>query len=208
MASFITFEGGEGVGKSTQVSLVMEYLKNTNQEAILVRQPGGTQISEAVRAILLDPKNTEMCPECEALLYAAARAQLIKEVIKPSLDKGIIVVCDRHIDSSMAYQGYARNLGIDEIIKINEMAVGECVPDATIFIDLPHDKMFRSKASSLQLCDRLEAESQSFHEKVYEGFRMLAERFSNRIIRIIPCASKQETSKLIIDALKNKGVIS
>jgi thymidylate kinase len=205
--SFITFEGGEGVGKSTQVNRLMEYLRATGQPAVLVRQPGGTRISEAVREILLDKKNVDMCAECEALLYAAARAQLIYEVVIPALKEGKIVVCDRHIDSSLAYQGVARGLGIDEVLNINGMAVRGCEPDATVFIDLPHDRMFRSKQKAQELNDRLESESEAFHARVYDGFRQLADRFPERIIRIVPCQDKVETSEKIIGALRAKGVI-
>lgn len=204
---FITFEGGEGVGKSTQVSKLMEYLNETGQKAILVRQPGGTNISEQIRKVILDKGNSEMCPECEALLYAAARAQLMKEVIKPALKQGIIVICDRHIDSSLAYQGYARNLGVENVAKINEMAVGDCVPDATIFIDLPPEHTFRSREKSQAMNDRLELESADFHEKVYEGFLKLAENSDGRIIKITPCMDKSDTFLKILKALREKGVI-
>lgn len=204
---FITFEGGEGVGKSTQVARLMEYLKKSGQKAVLVRQPGGTKICEEIRKILLNPDNAEMCAECEAYLYAAARAQLMREVIIPADKDGVVVVCDRHIDSSLAYQGKARGLGVDEILKLNGLAVAGRSPDATVFIDLPHDKMFRSRQKSRDMNDRLEEESDAFHRKVYEGFRELAERFPDRIIRIEPCADRNDTSRKIIDALRAKGVI-
>lgn len=204
---FITFEGGEGVGKSTQVRLVMEYLAATNQPAVLVRQPGGTAISEKIRDILLSPESADMTAECEALLYAAARAQLIKEVIIPALDEGKTVVCDRHIDSSLAYQGEARGLGFEKVLQINEAATEGCPVDATVFIDLPHDKMFRSKKKSEALNDRFESETADFHEKVYEGFRKAAAKYPERIIRVSPCENKLCTSEKIISALREKGVI-
>ena len=153
---FITFEGGEGVGKSTQVAMLMEYLEKSGQEAILVRQPGGTKICEAIRDIILSTNNSEMCAECEALLYAAARAQLMREVIQPAIKKGVIVVCDRHLDSSLAYQGFARGLGVDQVQEINKMAIDGTDPDVTIFLDLPHDKMFRPKEKVQKYDDRLE----------------------------------------------------
>ncbi len=204
---FITFEGGEGVGKSTQVAMLMEYLEKSGQEAILVRQPGGTKICEAIRDIILSTNNSEMCAECEALLYAAARAQLMREVIKPAIKKGVIVVCDRHLDSSLAYQGFARGLGVDQVQEINKMAIGETEPDVTIFLDLPHDKMFRPKEKSKNMNDRLETESEAFHDKVYEGFRQLAKQYANRIVRIEPQTEKKQTSAAIIEALRSRGAI-
>lgn len=204
---FITFEGGEGVGKSTQVAMLMEYLEKSGQEAILVRQPGGTKICEAIRDIILSTNNSEMCAECEALLYAAARAQLMREVIQPAIKKGVIVVCDRHLDSSLAYQGFARGLGVDQVQEINKMAIDGTDPDVTIFLDLPHDKMFRPKEKSKNMNDRLETESEAFHDKVYEGFRQLAKQYANRIVRIEPQAEKKQTSATIIEALRSRGAI-
>ncbi len=204
---FITFEGGEGVGKSTQVRLVMEYLAATNQAAVLVRQPGGTPISEKIREILLSPESTDMTPECEAYLYAAARAQLVKKVILPTLAEGKIVICDRHIDSSLAYQGAGRELGIDEVADINKYAIRGCPIDATIFIDLPHDKMFRSRQKAEALNDRFEVETSDFHKRVYDGFRKAAEMYPDRFIRIEPCDDKNETAKKIIAALVARGLI-
>ena len=174
---FITFEGGEGVGKSTQVKLLMEYLAATNQAAVLVRQPGGTPISEKIRKIILSTDSADMTAECEAYLYAAARVQLVQQVIIPALNEGKIVVCDRHIDSSLAYQGAGRGLGIEEVADINKYAVRDCPVDATVFIDLPHDKMFRSRQKAEELNDRFEVETAEFHSRVYEGFRKAAEMF-------------------------------
>lgn len=204
---FITFEGGEGVGKSTQVKYIMQYLADSGQDAILVRQPGGTPISEKIREILLSPECAEMTPECEAYLYAAARAQLVQQVIIPALKEGKIVVCDRHIDSSLAYQGAGRGLGVDEVADINKYAIKDCPVDATVFIDLPHDKMFRSRQKSEALNDRFEVETNEFHKRVYEGFRKAAEMYPDRFIVIEPCQEKADTSAKIIAALRDKGVI-
>lgn len=204
---FITFEGGEGVGKSTQVKLLMEYLAATNQAAVLVRQPGGTPISEKIRKIILSTDSADMTAECEAYLYAAARVQLVQQVIIPALNEGKIVVCDRHIDSSLAYQGAGRGLGIEEVADINKYAVRDCPVDATVFIDLPHDKMFRSRQKAEELNDRFEVETAEFHSRVYEGFRKAAEMYPERFITINPCFDKRETGKKIVDALVAKGVI-
>lgn len=130
---FVSFEGCEGVGKSTQLKLLKDYLESTGQTAIYVREPGSTEISEQIRKVILDPQNTEMTDMTEALLYAASRAQLVREVIKPALEKGQLVVCDRYVDSSIAYQGYARGLGADTIKQINAPAMDGCIPDVTIF---------------------------------------------------------------------------
>lgn len=203
---FITFEGGEGVGKSTQVKRLLEYMEKQGEKVVLVRQPGGTEISEQIRNIILDKKNTKMCPECEALLYAAARAQLMKERIIPLLQQGVTVICDRHLDSSMAYQGYARGLGTDAVAKINEMAIFGVEPDVTVFIDLPPEHRFRSRERTKSLCDRLEDETEAFHSKVYEGFLEIAKN-SPRFLKIEPCREKDDTFNKIVDALKQRGII-
>ncbi len=204
---FITFEGGEGVGKSTQVRLLMEYLEKTSQPAVLVRQPGGTPICEKIREILLSPESADMTPECEAYLYAAARAQLLREVVIPALNEGKIVICDRHVDSSVAYQGAGRGLGADVVKNINAKAIEGCPVDATVFIDLPHDKMFRSRKKAEEMGDRFEVESGDFHARVYKGFSDIADENPERVIRIVPCDCKTDTSKSIIDALREKGLI-
>ena len=204
---FITFEGGEGVGKSTQVRLLMEYLEKTSQPAVLVRQPGGTPICEKIREILLSPESADMTPECEAYLYAAARAQLLREVVIPALNEGKIVICDRHVDSSVAYQGAGRGLSTDVVKNINAKAIEGCPVDATVFIDLPHDKMFRSRKKAEELGDRFEVESGDFHARVYKGFSDIADENPERVIRIVPCECKAETSRHIIDALREKGLI-
>ena len=133
---FVTFEGCEGVGKSRQIKLLEEYLKNNGVNYSLTREPGGTEISEQIRKIILDGKNSVMTDECEALLYAAARAQLIKEEIAPRLARGELVFCDRYIDSSLAYQGKARGLGYEFVKEINSFAVNNFMPDVTVFLNL------------------------------------------------------------------------
>ena len=163
---FVTFEGCEGVGKSTQLNMLKEYLKKTGQDAVYVREPGSTAISEKIRSIILDPENTEMTAQTEALLYAAARAQLVAEVILPSLAQGRTVICDRYVDSSVAYQGYARGLGTEFVRSVNAFALENAVPDVTVFIDLRPSAAFRSVRRE----DRLEQEAADFHDKVYEGY--------------------------------------
>lgn len=200
---FVTFEGCEGVGKSTQLAMLKEYLKNTGQDAVYVREPGSTEISEKIRAIILDPENTEMSAETEALLYAAARAQLVKEVIRPALDEGKTVICDRYIDSSVAYQGYARGLGRDFVEKINCYALENATPDVTVFIDLRPSASFRSTSRN----DRMERESRDFHDKVYEGFIAQFEASNGRFVMIKPEKDKNATQKKIVDALRERGAL-
>ncbi len=198
---FITFEGCEGVGKSTQLALVKDYINSTRQETIFVREPGGTEISEQIRSIILDPQNTAMTAETEALLYAAARAQLVKTVIRPALDAGKTVICDRYVDSSIVYQGYARGLGRDFIENINSYAIETAMPDVTIFIDLRPSSSFRSVSRN----DRLELEHSSFHDKVYEGYIAQAAVSNDRFVLIKPEKAKLDTHNKILAALKERG---
>lgn len=201
---FVSFEGCEGVGKSTQLKLLKDYLESTGQTAIYVREPGSTEISEQIRKVILDPQNTEMTDMTEALLYAASRAQLVREVIKPALEKGQLVVCDRYVDSSIAYQGYARCLGADTIKQINAPAMDGCLPDVTIFLDLRPSQSWRTfKIQD----DRMELESAAFHDKVYEGYIDEIATSNGRFVRIKPDFDKNVTSQRIIDALRERGAI-
>lgn len=200
---FVTFEGCEGVGKSTQLNMLKEYLSATGQEAVYVREPGSTRISEKIRSVILDPTNTEMTAETEALLYAAARAQLVSEVILPALSAGKTVICDRYVDSSAAYQGYARGLGIDFVRRINSYALANAMPDVTVFIDLRPSDAFRSVRRE----DRLEREKAEFHDKVYEGYLAQASTSNGRFVMIKPEKDKNETHRKIIAALREKGAV-
>ncbi len=200
---FVTFEGCEGVGKSTQLNMLKEYLSATGQEAVYVREPGSTRISEKIRSVILDPANTEMTAETEALLYAAARAQLVSEVILPALSAGKTVICDRYVDSSAAYQGYARGLGIDFVRRINSYALANAMPDVTVFIDLRPSDAFRSVRRE----DRLEREKAEFHDKVYEGYLAQASTSNGRFVMIKPEKDKNETHRKIIAALREKGAV-
>lgn len=200
---FVTFEGCEGVGKSTQLNYIKEYLEETNQKAVFLREPGGTEISEQIRKVILDTKNSEMSSTTEAMLYASARAQLVDQIIRPALNRGELVICDRFIDSSIAYQGYAREMGVDLIKKINAPAVGDCMPDLTIFIDLKPSESFRTFKND----DRLEQEDASFHDRVYEGYVNEIDGSNGRIVAIKPDFDKIVTSQKIIKVLKDKGAI-
>lgn len=205
--TFVTFEGCEGVGKSTQLRFLREYLEKTEQPALFTREPGGSHISEQVRAILLNPENKDMHPLTEAYLYAAARSQHMQEIILPALERGELVICDRFIDSSLAYQGCARGLGFDVVREINARALDGVMPDITLFLDLSPSHAFRSKAKSEALHDRLEQETADFHQKVYEGFCALAQAEPERYVRILPEIEKEATAQKVVDALKVRGVI-
>lgn len=204
--TFITFEGCEGVGKSRQIHLLEEYLKKNNVKYFLTREPGGTPVSEQIRSVILDGKNEDMSDGCEALLYAAARVQLLETEIKPRLERGELVLCDRYIDSSLAYQGYARGLGVEFIEKINNYAMENFMPDYTLFLNLPPEQAFLRKGG-VDKNDRLELSGMEFHKKVYDGYLSLAKRFSDRFIVIDASGEKEQTHAKIINALKEKGII-
>lgn len=197
---FITFEGCEGSGKSTQIELFRKYLEKKGIEYLFVREPGGTEISEKIRAIILDVNNKEMCDEAEALLYASARAQLIKEKILPALNSGKLVLCDRYIDSSFAYQAHARGLGIDFISKINSYAIENCMPDKTVFLNISSKDAFMRKGGA-DKDDRIELSGEDFHQKVYDGYLKVAKMYPERFLLIDCLGEKQQTHKNIVKAL-------
>lgn len=203
---FVTFEGCEGVGKSKQISLLQDYLKSVGKDFYLTREPGGSAISEQIRAIILNGKNDKMCGACEALLYAAARVQLLEEIIKEKLDGEQLVICDRYVDSSLAYQGVARGLGLDFVEKINSYALDNFMPDLTLFLDLPPELAFKRKGG-VDKNDRVEKSGMEFHNAVYKGYKLLAEKYPDRFVVIDAGGSKEQTHKKIINALKSKGII-
>jgi dTMP kinase len=177
---FISIEGTDGSGKTTQINLIKDYLKGKGQDVVITREPGGTGISEKIRSIILDPDNKEMCKTTEMLLYASSRAQLVHEVIMPALKKGKIVICDRFIDSSFAYQGYGRGIRLDYITEVNNIALDGVMPDLTFFFDLsPETALERRLASSGP--DRIEQEDIDFHMKVYKGYKSLTQLYADRI---------------------------
>lgn len=173
---FIVMEGPDGSGKTTQINLLEQYLKEAGYECLITREPGGTVIGEAVRELILNPEYKEMSPVTEMLLYAASRAQLVHEVIGPALEAGRIVISDRFVDSSIVYQGIARNLGISTVAAVNAPGIGIYRPDGIFFIDLSEAEGIRRKKNQKKL-DRMEQESIDFHHLVSEGYRkVLAER--------------------------------
>lgn len=177
---FITMEGPDGAGKTTQIERLKEYLAEQGFEVLITREPGGTPISEAVRKLLLDPAYKEMKPETELLLYASARAQLVGEVIGPAVEEGKAVISDRFVDSSVVYQGIARGLGVETVYEVNRPAIGRYMPDVTFLLDLPAEVGIARKKDQAEL-DRMEQESLDFHRKVAEGYRTLAARDPERI---------------------------
>ena len=197
---FITFEGTDGVGKSTQLRLCEQYLIEKGHDIIITREPGGCDISEQIRAVILDKKNIAMSPECEALLYAAARAQHMSEVILPALEAGKTVICDRFYDSSMAYQGFGRMLGEELVSSVNEPALYGRLPDLTILLSLPPEKAFERKHGEHD--DRIEISGDAFFERVYKGFNKIAADNPDRVCLIEATGSIEETFRAIKQVLK------
>lgn len=198
---FITFEGCEGVGKSTQLQLLKEYFESNGIDGFFTREPGGCAISEKIRAVILDLGHGEMYAETELLLYEAARYQHTRQVILPALEAGKTVVCDRYIDSTTAYQAYARGLDKDWIEKLNAFAMDGAEIDATIFLDAPPFANTKRKAD-----DRLELAGEDFHNRVYDGFKQLASG-GGRFISIKTQDDKHATHNDIIEKLKQRGII-
>ncbi|SFM51350.1 dTMP kinase [Gracilibacillus orientalis] len=182
---FITFEGGEGAGKTTILNRLAQRLTEEGYQVINTREPGGIPIAERIRDIILDTKNTMMDARTEALLYAAARRQHLVEKVEPALQEGKIVLCDRFVDSSLAYQGAARGLGVEEVFQINQFAIADQMPDLTLFFDiLPEEGLKRINKNTEREQNRLDLESLSFHQKVYEAYQQLLVKFPDRIERI------------------------
>ena len=182
---FITFEGPEGAGKTTVIQQLAEELKNEELDVVLTREPGGIQIAEQIRSVILDCNNTMMDARTEALLYAAARRQHLVERVLPALEKGSIVLCDRFIDSSLAYQGYARQIGVEEILSINEFATEKRMPDLTVYFDInPEEGLKRIAANTTREINRLDQEAIDFHHRVREGYLKVIDRFQDRCIKI------------------------
>lgn len=195
---FISFEGPDGCGKSTQIKLFADYLKARGFDVVITREPGGTPISEKIREVILDPANKEECDICEMLLYAAARAQHVAELIKPSVEAGKIVLCDRFVDSSIAYQAYGRGLG-EQVEIVNGYAVQGLMPDITFFLSISAEEgMRRNKKTDKK--DRLEQEALDFHDKVHEGYLKIVEKNKDRMIVIDASKSVDE----VLEELKEK----
>ena len=201
---FIVFEGGEGSGKSTMLTKTYEWLISLNIECVTTREPGGIEISEKIREIILDKNNTAMDGRTEALLYAAARRQHLVEKVVPALEAGKVVLCDRFIDSSLAYQGFARELGINEIYEINKFAIDSYMPDLTIFFDIdPEVGLNRINIDNNREVNRLDLEKIDFHNKVREGYNILLENYKERIKKIDASKSIEEVFLDVKNVIEN-----
>lgn len=200
---FITMEGPDGAGKSTQIDLLKKYLEDKGYNILLTRDPGGNDISEAIRGIILNKDFTEMGYMTELLLYASARAQLVKENIKPALEAGTAVIADRFVDSSAVYQGIGRGLGIDTVYKVNEFALQGIMPDMTILMDLDAEVGLARKKNQAEL-DRMERENVDFHKKVVAGYRDLADRYPERILKVDAALQVQEIHDIIVANIEKK----
>jgi dTMP kinase len=205
---FIAFEGSDGCGKSTQIRYLTEYLAELGLDVVQTREPGGSPIAEKIREVILDCANTGMAALTEALLYAAARAEHVRQVIKPALEAGKIVLCDRFVDSSIAYQGFGRSLGAKTVWRINEPAVDGCMPDVTVFMNVPPERAFARMNENKQY-DRLESEDMSFHQRVYEAYIELSKKPG--VIVIDAVGTKYETRDIVREriepVLKEAGLL-
>ena len=190
---FITLEGPEGSGKTTAALRIVDTLKTLGYEVVYTREPGGIEIAEQIRQVILDPKNTAMDAKTEALFYAASRSQHLVEKVMPALQTDKIVLCDRFVDSSLVYQGMGRNLGIETVYQMNLFAIEDVMPDLTIFFDVePTVGLARIAADNTREVNRLDMETIEFHQKVYEGYLEVARHFPNRI-QSIDASQNQDT---------------
>lgn len=202
---FVTIEGCEGVGKSTLLRGLKDYLETAGRDAVFTREPGGTEVAERIRAVILDPENAAMTPTAELLLYAAARAQHTEEKIIPAVRDGKLVICDRYSDSTLAYQSYARGLDRGECLAADEIARRGIKPDLTVFLDLSPERGFARKGGA-DKGDRLEREKIDFHERVYAGFRAIAESDPDRVVAVDASKSKEEVLAAVVSLLKERGM--
>ncbi|MED1607985.1 dTMP kinase [Cytobacillus kochii] len=206
---FISIEGPDGAGKTTITEMVKEQLETEGYNVVHTREPGGIAIAEQIRAVILDPKNTKMDARTEALLYAAARRQHLVEKVLPALEMGKIVLCDRFVDSSIAYQGFARGIGIEEVWSINQFAIENAMPQLTLYFDIaPERGLQRINQNKCREVNRLDLEDLQFHQKVYEGYEIVRKQSSNRIQTVNADASVEkvfeQTMDIVRKALQNK----
>lgn len=200
----ISFEGSEGSGKSTQIARLAAHLQGIGREVIATREPGGTEIGEQIRNIIVhNSRGDEMCPETELLLFTAARAQVVREVIAPALQRGAVVLSDRYLDSSTVYQGIARNLAPGPVSAINQFAVGNVMPDLTVVIDVPTEvSLARIRQRASDLPDRMERENISFYTKVREGYLLLAKQWPGRVVVLDGTLSPDALDRLVWSAVE------
>ena len=202
---FITLEGPEGSGKTTAVEFAVKALEEKGYQIVRTREPGGTPIAEQIRNVILDKANTKMDPRTEALLYAASRRQHLVEKVWPALKEGKIVICDRYLDSSLAYQGGARGLGVDNILNVNMFATENTFPDLTLLFDItPEEGLKRISANAAREVNRLDLEKLEFHHKVRNTFLELAKRYPERYVIIDASKSREEVAKATLEAILSK----
>lgn len=206
MRNFITIEGCDGVGKTHQTRRLKEYCEQMGYDVVFTREPGGSDIAEQIRRIILDAANCNMDDMCEAFLYAAARIQHLKDIVKPALRQGKTVFCDRFVHSSYVYQGLGRGLGLDKIVQLNRIAVGEYMPEFTVFLDLSPEQAFMRKGGA-DKSDRMEAVDFSFHQQVYQGYKALIQAEPDKFEVIDASGSAEQTQRLLRQALARRGVI-
>ena len=205
MSLFITLEGPEGSGKTSAIKIVKEQLEKEGHQIIMTREPGGTPISEQIRNVILDKGNTAMDYRTEALLYAASRRQHLVEKVWPNVKEGKIVICDRYLDSSLAYQGYARELGVEDILNVNMYATEGTFPDLTLLFDLePEVGLARINANSDREVNRLDLENLSFDHRVRNGYLELAKRFPDRYVLINAALPLEEVASNALKAIKER----
>lgn len=200
---FITFEGVEGSGKSTQVGKLASKLREMGKTIEVVREPGGTRIGEKIRSITHNRENVELTAVAEAYLMAASRAQLVRDIIKPALEVGKIVIADRFIDSSLAYQGYGRNLGEETILELNKLALDGVFPNLTVFLDL-NPGLGHERRNGAKKPDRLDLQQKDFYERVYQGYKTLAEKYKDRYVVIDSTPSIDEVAGKIWEEVQEK----
>lgn len=202
---FITFEGPDGSGKTTQINPLSDYLTEKGYSVLITREPGGTTIGDQIRKVLADLKNTGMHPRSETLLFLAARAQLVEEVIKPHLKRDFIVLCDRYADSTMAYQGYGHQNDLDQIKSLIDFATGGLKPDLTLLFDMDVEEGLKRKAQGSEW-NRLDAYSLAFHKRVREGYHIMAESEPERWVKIEAGQSPEEIQATIREIVQERLV--
>lgn len=196
---FITLEGPDGSGKTTVSLKIVQLLQQQGYKVMLTREPGGVDIAEQIRNVILDKKNTAMDAKTEALLYAAARRQHLVEKVLPALQQGYIVICDRFVDSSLAYQGVGRQLGIDKVYAINLFAIEDIMPDKTIFFDIDYQLGLQRIRKNERVSDRMDEASQDFHKMVYDGYMQICQKYADRIVKI---DASQDVGHVVEAAMK------
>ena len=200
---FITFEGGEGVGKTTQIAKIARAFEGSGREVVVTREPGGSEIANKIRALIIDPKNDGMVPLAELFLYEASRAQHMHDTVLPALKRGAIVICDRFADSSLVYQGVGRKLAPKTVEQLNKLATGGIKPNATILLDLD-PKIGLARVGARGVLDRLEREKLSFHLAVRKGFLKLAKKEQRRFLVLSASQSRDEIHEAIVAYLEKR----